>query len=90
MSRHHRHGGQAKGRQWEVLRSEALRSQGRRCSACGKAGRLEVHHVRPLSEGGSNDAENLAVLCRDCHIQAHRPALGDRERAWQEFVGELR
>jgi 5-methylcytosine-specific restriction endonuclease McrA len=32
--------------------------------------RLEVNHKVPRSQGGTNDAENLEVLCRDCH-QGH-------------------
>ena len=28
---------------------------------------LEVDHRIPLSEGGSNDLDNLWLLCRDCH-----------------------
>ena len=49
-----------------------------------------MHHVKPLAEGGSNDLENLAVLCRGCHIEAHRPKLNERELAWQVMVGEMR
>jgi 5-methylcytosine-specific restriction endonuclease McrA len=28
---------------------------------------LTVHHIVPLSEGGSNDPSNLAVICRSCN-----------------------
>lgn len=28
---------------------------------------LELDHRQPLSEGGTNDADNLWLLCRDCH-----------------------
>jgi 5-methylcytosine-specific restriction endonuclease McrA len=28
---------------------------------------LEVDHKRPLRDGGTNDIENLWLLCRDCH-----------------------
>ena len=34
---------------------------GRRCSA---AGRLEFDHIVPLAKGGSDDADNLRLLCR--------------------------
>lgn len=30
----------------------------------------EVHHIRPRSEGGTNDPENLIVLCPNCHNKA--------------------
>ena len=29
-----------------------------------------VHHVRPLSGGGGNGAENLVPLCSRCHNRA--------------------
>ena len=28
---------------------------------------FEVHHVKPLYNGGSNDIDNLKALCRNCH-----------------------
>jgi hypothetical protein len=36
---------------------------------------LDVHHLVPKSEGGSHDADNLAVLCAAHHDQAHRGTL---------------
>lgn len=27
----------------------------------------EVHHIKPLSEGGTNDLNNLMPLCKSCH-----------------------
>ncbi|TYL89966.1 hypothetical protein FXB40_34110 [Bradyrhizobium rifense] len=32
---------------------------------------LEVHHVRPLSEGGPDTAENACGCCPNCHRQLH-------------------
>ena len=52
---------------------EALQSRQRNnCATCGSSlgrGGQEVHCDRrtPLSEGGSDDAENLQLLCRNCH-----------------------
>lgn len=62
----------------------------RQCDECGKAGRFEVHHRIPVYQGGSNDVENLQILCRGCHIETYRPQRGERERAWQTMVGEMR
>jgi 5-methylcytosine-specific restriction protein A len=36
-----------------------------------------VHHIVPLSEGGSNEEKNLMSLCRSCHEKIHRER-GDR------------
>ena len=32
---------------------------------------LEVHHVRPLSEGGPDTVDNAVALCPNCHRKAH-------------------
>lgn len=28
---------------------------------------FEVHHIKPLYNGGSNEIDNLVALCRNCH-----------------------
>ena len=76
-------------RRWEIIRREALERDGWRCRECGKAGRLEVHHLEPLHKGGSNDVGNLVALCRSCHIQAHRRPVSAEQKKWQEFAKEL-
>ena len=85
MSRHHK---ETPAREWEGIRQKAFAEQGRRCGKCGKAGALEVHHVKELHRGGTNAPSNLLVLCRDCHIGAHRPAMGEEAQAWQVLLGE--
>ena len=37
----------------------------------------EVHHLVPLSQGGTNDVSNLRSLCRSCHYKRHME-IGDR------------
>ncbi len=32
---------------------------------------LEVHHKKPLAEGGNDTVENAIALCPNCHRQAH-------------------
>ena len=32
---------------------------------------LEVHHIRPLAEGGADDKKNVAALCPNCHRKMH-------------------
>ena len=55
--------------QWPRVRREHLARQPE-CQACGRAKTLEVHHIRPLHEGGQElDPSNLITLCADpCHI----------------------
>lgn len=33
---------------------------------------LVVHHIKPLSEGGTNELSNLVVLCPNCHALVHK------------------
>lgn len=42
------------------------------CQRCGKKNcRLEVHHIKFKSDGGTDDEENLITLCEDCHKGVH-------------------
>ena len=54
--------------QWRNVRQRALARDGFRCRACGSGEGLEVHHVVPMSKGGSRFAlSNLMTLCGTCH-----------------------
>ena len=49
-----------------------------RCLAKGRAVPVdEVHHIIPVSKGGTHDRENLMSLCRSCHNKIHIE-MGDR------------
>lgn len=42
------------------------------CQCCGKKNcRLEVHHIKFRSNGGTDDEENLITLCENCHRGVH-------------------
>ena len=51
---------------WTKLRKKVIKRD-KICKLCGKATCLTVHHIKPRSEGGSNDERNLETLCEDCH-----------------------
>ena len=36
---------------------------------------VDAHHIRPKSEGGGHDAENIAALCTTHHDEVHRGTL---------------
>lgn len=81
---------------WAAVRRRALDRDGWRCRSCGRAGRLEVDHIRALEDGGARyDLANLWVLCRGCHIsktarenRARRPVPPEVEE-WHKLVMEL-
>lgn len=61
---------------WEILERDVFR-----CQDCGASRgdpdvRLQVHHLREVSRGGSNDPVNLITLCSNCHAGRHAVAPG--------------
>lgn len=65
----------ARGRRWKRLRLRAFEERAWRCVKCGKAGRLEAHHVVPIADGGAPmRLTNIVPLCRGCHIKEHAGA----------------
>lgn len=53
------------------------------CQQCGKSPEemasyhrgFEYHHLTPRSQGGSDEVDNIALLCHDCHQQEHKAGL---------------
>lgn len=44
------------------------------CNRCGATDRLAIDHIHPVSKGGTNDIENLQILCHACNSQkGNRP-----------------
>lgn len=57
-------------RSWRRIRDRYI-AEHPLCEECQKYGRLtpaeEVHHIIPLSKGGTNADSNLMSLCKKCH-----------------------
>ena len=55
------------------LRTAILKRDGEQCVKCGASPKknsavtLEVDHIVPVAEGGTNDPENLQTLCWSCN-----------------------
>jgi 5-methylcytosine-specific restriction endonuclease McrA len=60
-----------------ATRRAVLRRDHQCCTVpgCRNSQYLDVHHVRPRSEGGSNGADNLITLCGAHHRAGHRGEL---------------
>lgn len=56
---------------WDERRSIVISNDGEICSQCGSYYSLHLHHITPLSKGGSNENTNLVLLCQECHSQEH-------------------
>lgn len=69
------------GWQWRKLRAMFLAANPL-CEMCKREGRFtdatEVHHIKPLSEGGTHDFENLMALCKSCHSRITMTAENQR------------
>jgi len=69
------------GREWRRVRKLYAEAHPL-CEQCLKEGRLtpveEVHHILPVSQGGTHSVTNLMSLCQSCHTKIHLE-LGDRQ-----------
>jgi 5-methylcytosine-specific restriction protein A len=58
-------------RAWNKVREVHLGNQPV-CEICGAYNNLEVHHIKPIKEGGQRlSLNNLQTLCHDCHNKVH-------------------
>lgn len=68
------------GRAWKRIR-DRYASEHPLCEECLKTGKLtpveEVHHIKPISQGGTHARDNLMSLCQSCHTKKHHE-IGDR------------
>ena len=68
------------GSEWQRIRAAYVRRHPF-CERCFAEHKLtlveEVHHILPLSEGGTNEEANLMSLCQSCHTKIHLER-GDR------------
>jgi len=57
---------------WDEIRRRILERDSYTCCNCWATNTtLHVHHIVPLSCGGSSQDSNLVVLCENCHKSIH-------------------
>jgi 5-methylcytosine-specific restriction endonuclease McrA len=55
-------------KEWKETRQKVLKRDDNECQACGSDEDLHVHHIMPVSAGGSRyDLDNLVTLCDTHH-----------------------
>jgi 5-methylcytosine-specific restriction endonuclease McrA len=73
-----------------------LEEAGGNCEKCGDPAPfrrddgepfLEVHHVRPLAEGGPDTTDNAAACCPNCHRQLHYDS--GREKLRHDIIAKI-
>lgn len=65
------------------LRFEVLERDGFACQYCGATApdaKLHVDHIKPISQGGTNDPSNLTTSCSDCNQGKFVADLSDHPR----------
>jgi hypothetical protein len=74
---------------WEDTRTRVLERDQHRCSGRFLGGEcsavLDVHHIVPRSEGGTDELDNLLTLCHKHHpmLEAIRRAIRSRRDEWE-------
>mgnify|MGYP001577792622 FL=1 len=76
----------------ENLKSEVKKLAAFRCCRCHEIG-IEVHHITPQANGGSDDKDNAAPLCPSCHTNfggnpERRKDIRQMRDWWYEVVKE--
>jgi 5-methylcytosine-specific restriction protein A len=76
------------GTAWEKLRRVILERDAGLCQVCREDGTVTtaniVDHIKPKSQGGTDDEDNLRVICK-----RHHSAKTDREKRPEPLVGRL-
>ena len=70
-------------------RTLVLHECGYKCAnpACRMVLTLEIHHLEPVSDGGSNEPTNLLPLCPNCHTLHHTGIIPLTSlRAWKHLL----
>lgn len=49
-----------------------LKIRGNKCEECGSTKPLDLHHIIPRKDKGSDSFDNLKLLCLSCHHQEHK------------------
>jgi HNH endonuclease len=53
---------------WFERQYRCRKRDGHKCRLCGSSNNLHIHHVKPISFGGTHTLQNLITLCRQCHM----------------------
>ena len=57
---------------WKKRVAEVMERDGHKCRMCGTSrGLADVHHIIKRSQGGTDEMDNLILLCRNCHNKQH-------------------
>ena len=75
---------------WNV-REYVLYRDGHKCQACNGKNKdkiLNVHHITPRADGGTNRPDNLITLCETCHKAYHKGKIELKVKKHKAFKAE--
>jgi hypothetical protein len=52
----------------QALKDQVKKGAAFRCCRCHEIG-IDIHHIVPQAQGGSDDIDNAAPLCQNCHAR---------------------
>lgn len=61
----------------QYIKTQLLFDSNFECKICSSSLNLEIDHIHPVSKGGTNDINNLQVLCRVCNRKKHAKTPND-------------
>lgn len=67
-----------------VMKKRIIYIFGGECAICGNPENLEIHHIIPRAEGGTNDIANLLPLCHECHCAIHKTKEISGKKTYEE------
>jgi 5-methylcytosine-specific restriction enzyme A len=71
----------------QELRLNILDRDGYTCALCEvhdtAIGIMQVHHIVPVSHGGTDDSLNLITVCKNCHDSIHN-------NGWERYIVSLK
>jgi len=66
---------------YRELHRRILERDGWRCQVCGSMQHLQVHHLKPRSQSGGDEEQNLITLCAECPERMRR-----NPKSFDEFL----
>lgn len=61
----------AYGKDWSATTKSVKQRDAGKCVECGSTKDVQLHHIIPLTKGGTNHGFNLISLCETCHCKRH-------------------
>lgn len=70
--------------QWDKVRQRIFKRDCGLCQVCQAEGRTrvgnEIDHIIAVTNGGTDDEDNLQVICSECHLEKNDKDLGHKPR----------